>query len=343
MEQIVDRVMTLEEGTRFMVMAPVVRGRKGEYGKLLEQFRLEGYGRVRVDGELRRLDEEIELDKKYNHDISVVVDRLVMKSDLRRRLSESIEAAAGLAGGVVEVDVLRRGEGAGEAEDEQASRPERRRASRARRAPGELPAGRRRAPDLQRALRLPQLRHLDPRAGAADLLLQLAARRLRALPRARLPAGRGPRAGGPRSDPVAVGGGAAALAHRPLALLEAAGRGGRRGLRRRRRHALAGAHATRTARSSSTAPAPSATRSATRTASAGGAPTASASRGSSTTSSAATRRPTRTRVRERVEGYMAEQPCPDCKGARLRPESLAVKVGGISISRVHRSCRRARR
>ena len=114
-EQITDRVMTLEEGTRFMVMAPVVRGRKGEFEKLFEQFRLEGYSRVRVDNEIRRLDEEIKLDKKFNHDISVVVDRLVMKTDLRRRLSESIEAAAGLAGGVVEVDVLAEGS-SGEAE-----------------------------------------------------------------------------------------------------------------------------------------------------------------------------------------------------------------------------------
>src|SRR3954463_5774193 len=108
-EQITDRVMTLEEGTRFMVMAPVVRGRKGEFEKLFEQFRLEGYSRVRVDNEIRRLDEEIKLDKKFNHDISVVVDRLVMKGDLRRRLSESVEAAAALAGGVVEIDVLEEG------------------------------------------------------------------------------------------------------------------------------------------------------------------------------------------------------------------------------------------
>ncbi|HEU5142626.1 MAG TPA: excinuclease ABC subunit UvrA, partial [Solirubrobacterales bacterium] len=109
-EQIVDRLMTLEEGTKFMVMAPVVRGRKGEYGKLLEQFRLEGYSRVKVNGELRRLDEEIVLDKKYKHDISVVVDRLVMKPDLRRRLSESVEAAAGLAAGLVEVEMVDGGE-----------------------------------------------------------------------------------------------------------------------------------------------------------------------------------------------------------------------------------------
>jgi excinuclease ABC subunit A len=105
-EQIVDRLMTLGEGTKFMVMAPVVRGRKGEYGKLLDQMRLEGYSRVKVNGELRRLDEEIVLDKKYKHDVSVVVDRLVMKTDLRRRLSESVEAAAGLAAGLVEVEIL---------------------------------------------------------------------------------------------------------------------------------------------------------------------------------------------------------------------------------------------
>src|ERR1700751_4269804 len=105
-EQIVDRLMTLEEGTKFMVTAPVVRGRKGEYGKLLEQFRLEGYSRVKIDGELRRLDEDIVLDKKYKHDVAVVVDRLVMKPDLRRRLSESVEAGAGLAAGLVEVEFV---------------------------------------------------------------------------------------------------------------------------------------------------------------------------------------------------------------------------------------------
>src|SRR6187455_1630218 len=78
-EQIIDHVMTLEEGTRFMVLAPVVRGRKGEYGKLLEELRAEGFQRVEVDGELRPLDgDPIVLDKKFKHDISVVVDRLVM-------------------------------------------------------------------------------------------------------------------------------------------------------------------------------------------------------------------------------------------------------------------------
>jgi excinuclease ABC subunit A len=105
-EQIVDRLMTLEDGTKFMVMAPVVRGRKGEYGKLLEQMRLEGYSRAKINGELRRLDEDISLDKKYKHDVAIVVDRLVMKTDLRRRLSESVEAAAGIAAGLIEVEIV---------------------------------------------------------------------------------------------------------------------------------------------------------------------------------------------------------------------------------------------
>jgi excinuclease ABC subunit A len=103
-EQIVDQVMTMEEGTRFMVLAPVVRGRKGEYGKLLEELRAEGFTRVKVDGDLRRLEEEIVLDKKFKHDLSVVVDRLVMRPDLRKRLADSIETAVALAEGIVEVE-----------------------------------------------------------------------------------------------------------------------------------------------------------------------------------------------------------------------------------------------
>ncbi|MDQ6750427.1 MAG: excinuclease ABC subunit UvrA, partial [Actinomycetota bacterium] len=90
-EQIIDHVMTLEESTRFMVLAPVVRGRKGEYGKLLEELRAEGFTRVKVDAEVRTLDDPIDLDKKFKHDIAVVIDRLVMKPDLRKRLADSIE------------------------------------------------------------------------------------------------------------------------------------------------------------------------------------------------------------------------------------------------------------
>ncbi len=105
-EQITDRVLTLGEGTRFMVLAPVVRERKGEYGRMLEEMRQQGYARAVVDGELRRLDEEIALDKKFKHDISIVIDRLVMKDGLRKRLSESLEAAVALADGLVEVELL---------------------------------------------------------------------------------------------------------------------------------------------------------------------------------------------------------------------------------------------
>jgi len=106
LEQITDRVMTLEEGARFMVLAPIVRGRKGEYGRQLEEMRGQGYVRAVIDGELRRLDEDIDLDKKYKHDISVVVDRLVMKEGIRKRLSESIEAASQLAEGIIEVEIV---------------------------------------------------------------------------------------------------------------------------------------------------------------------------------------------------------------------------------------------
>jgi excinuclease ABC subunit A len=105
-EQIIDQVMDLAEGTRFMVLAPIVRGRKGEYGKQLEELRAEGFTRVRVDGEVRRLEEEIVLDKKYKHDIAVVVDRLVMKGDLRKRLADSIETAVSLADGIVEIELV---------------------------------------------------------------------------------------------------------------------------------------------------------------------------------------------------------------------------------------------
>jgi excinuclease ABC subunit A len=104
-QQIVDRVSELEQGTRFSVVAPIVRGRKGEFGKLFEQLRTDGFTRVEVDGEVRELEERIELDKKYNHDIAVIVDRLVMKEGLARRLTDSVETAAQLADGLVQIEI----------------------------------------------------------------------------------------------------------------------------------------------------------------------------------------------------------------------------------------------
>ncbi|MFL5841055.1 MAG: excinuclease ABC subunit UvrA, partial [Thermoleophilaceae bacterium] len=109
-EQIVDQVMTLPEGAKFMVLAPVVRSRKGEYKDLFDHLRSEGFTRVLVDGELRRLEEDIALDKKYKHDISVVVDRLVMRHDLRKRLADSIETAVTLAEGMVDIQDAETGE-----------------------------------------------------------------------------------------------------------------------------------------------------------------------------------------------------------------------------------------
>jgi excinuclease ABC subunit A len=105
-EQIIDQVMELEEGTRFMVLAPLVRGRKGEYGKVLEELRAEGFSRAKIDGELRMLEDEIVLDKKFKHDISIVVDRLVMRGDLRKRLADSIETAVALADGMIEIETV---------------------------------------------------------------------------------------------------------------------------------------------------------------------------------------------------------------------------------------------
>src|SRR5919199_1858556 len=106
LEQIVDQVLQLPEGTRFTVNAPVVRDRKGEYRDVFDELRADGFTRVKVDGEQRLLEESIELDKKFKHTIEVVVDRLVMKPDLRTRLAQSIETAAAVADGLVVIDVI---------------------------------------------------------------------------------------------------------------------------------------------------------------------------------------------------------------------------------------------
>jgi excinuclease ABC subunit A len=105
-QAIVDQVLRLPEGTKFTVNAPVVRDRKGEYKDLLEHLRNEGFTRVKVDGEQRLLDEEIELDKKFKHTIEVVVDRLAIKPDLRHRLTDSVETALALADRLVAIDIV---------------------------------------------------------------------------------------------------------------------------------------------------------------------------------------------------------------------------------------------
>ncbi|MEX2448082.1 MAG: excinuclease ABC subunit UvrA [Solirubrobacterales bacterium] len=320
-EQIVDRLMTLAEGTKFMVMAPVVRGRKGEYGKLLEQMRLEGYSRVKVNGELRRLDEEIVLDKKYKHDLSVVVDRLAMKPDLRRRLSESIEAAAGLAAGLVEVEIVSGPPAPGRGSD-RTSKSDSSEGAGAEEAGGMLFSEQfaclgcgTSIPELEprifsfnsphgaceRCHGLGFQRVIDPELVVPDPTLSLGEGALQ-------PWNRGVSAYWKRLI-AAVAEDYGVDLDSPWSKLKKSereiflnGTGGERhqvtytnrfGRRRSYKVRFEGILNQLQRRYEET---------------------------DSETN------------RERIEGYMAEQPCPDCEGARLRPESLAVTVGGLSIA-----------
>ena len=106
-DQIIDQVMALPEGTRIQVMAPVIRGKKGEHTKIFEDAKRSGYVRVRADGNLYELDEEIKLEKNKKHSIEIVVDRLIIRPDIQQRLTDSVETASGLTGGLVVVNLLR--------------------------------------------------------------------------------------------------------------------------------------------------------------------------------------------------------------------------------------------
>ena len=105
-DQIIDQVLTLPEATRIQVLAPVIRGKKGEHAKIFEDARKSGYVRVRADGSLYDLTEEIKLDKNKKHSIEVVVDRLVIREDITRRLTDSVEVASNLSGGVVVINIV---------------------------------------------------------------------------------------------------------------------------------------------------------------------------------------------------------------------------------------------
>ena len=105
-DQIIDQVMTLPEATRIQVMAPVIRGKKGEHQKIFEDARRSGYVRVRADGSIYDLTEEIKLDKNKKHNIEVVVDRLVIRADIARRLTDSVETASNLSGGLVLINIV---------------------------------------------------------------------------------------------------------------------------------------------------------------------------------------------------------------------------------------------
>lgn len=114
-DQIIDRIMALPERTRFMILAPVVRAKKGMHEKVIEDSRRSGFVRLRIDGSMYDLGEEVKLDKNKKHDIDVVVDRLILKPSIRDRLGDSVETALGLAGGNITVSII--GEDGGEGEE----------------------------------------------------------------------------------------------------------------------------------------------------------------------------------------------------------------------------------
>ena len=106
-DQIIDQVLALPEGTRIQVMAPVIRGKKGEHAKVLEDAKRSGYVRARVDGNLYELDEEIKLEKNKKHNIEIIVDRLIIRPDIQQRLTDSVETASNLSGGLAVINLLR--------------------------------------------------------------------------------------------------------------------------------------------------------------------------------------------------------------------------------------------
>ncbi len=175
-QQIIERILETPADKRLILLSPLVKGRKGEYLQLLEDTRRQGFSRVRADGVIRDLDEDIKLAKSRKHDIEVVVDRLVIKPGVKRRLADSVETALRLSGGTL---IL-----LGEDGDENG---------------------------LFRELRLPGLRYLLSGSGAAHLLLQQPLWRLPHLLGPRLPPGDRPGPGGPGPFPEHQPGGHRAL------------------------------------------------------------------------------------------------------------------------------------
>ena len=216
-QQIVDRILLLPDGTRFQVLAPVVRGRKGEYDTLLDDLAGQGYVRARIDGEVVDIAEFLKRDERLaryeQHTIEIVVDRLVLREGIERRLTDSLETALRLADGVAEVEIV-------------AAR---------RRAEGETLT-------FSQHLACPTCGTQLRRAGAAQLLVQLAVRRVRDVRRPRHDVRGRPGAGRPRPRPVDHRRRDRAVAQRAHAVLHAHARGGRRDVRHRPRHAVAQAH-----------------------------------------------------------------------------------------------------
>ena len=304
-EQIVDRVLALPADTRFMVLAPMVRGRKGEHRDVLEQIRGEGFTRVAVDGEVMLLDDVPPTwPRPHKHTIEVVVDRLVMRDDLRRRLTESLETATQLADGARAHPGGRRRRGLvdllGEVRAVRSTVP---------RASTELaPAG----VLVQQPPCGPARR--APASGPCPRSIRSWSSRPRALARR----GRADPAG-PTGRPTTT----TCCCRRSPSEYEIPLDIPWRALAAR----PAGTAADRAPRRPAAAHVPGPAQGATQ-------PGRTASRASSHSCGASTRARRRQQVRESVEQYMSLRPCAACDGARLRPESLAVTVGERSIHAV---------
>ncbi len=238
--QMVDRVMALPDGSRHYLLAPVVRGRKGEYRKELAEWQKAGFTRVRIDGEFYDIEDAPALDKKYKHDIEVVVDRIVVREGIEPRLADSFETALKLAEGLAYLDPAdppadaRREPQSGMKLDYAAARPH----------------------PLLREVRLPGQRLHHRRDRAAPVQLQRAAGRLPRLRRPRRETGvrRGPRRPQPRAVDQEGRGRALGQVQPALALLHAGAELARPRLRLRPRNALGPAPGGSAATSSSTAP-----------------------------------------------------------------------------------------
>ena len=311
-EQIVDQILGLEPGTRFVIKAPVVRGQKGWHKDVLEHIRQEGFTRVEIDGQQYTMDEELpELDKNVRHDISIVVDRLVMKEGVRRRLSDSVETALSEAHGLLIVDVYERGRAAWPTGLAAAAAPTSLLFSENLACPEHGVS----LPEMA-----PRIFSFNSPHGACETCSGLG-----------VAAGDRPGAGHRR--PVAVGGGGRhpALERQQLQVLRPDHQGHRRALRGRP-VARPGASCPRRCRDIFLY----------------------GTRGErlyvSYVNRAGLKRSYMTTfegvipnlerryretdsdyMRDKIEEYMADRPCPACHGARLKPPTLAVRVGGLNI------------